>query len=179
MTEPRHFAISLFHRDHLSHGKNRQVLGFEAYHWGIIVVPGSNESPNCEAYDATDASEIDPVTWRMSNPTMDWWLRIRPAFSLDAEEKFLGYVIIGNVPDETSGSSLKQLFETVPLPVKNTHPQQSCVTWAVDAVLELQKRGLVGIFDVNELKNFVLAFADGRSEAQESRKYVTYEPARE
>lgn len=179
MAEQRSLAVSLFHRDNLSHGKSRRILSSGAYHWGIFVVHGSKEAPTCDVYDATDAAEIDPETWRMANPTMDWWLRIRPSFSLETDEKLLGYVIIGDVPDEVSNTDLKQLFEEVPLPVKNTHPQQSCVTWVVDAVSEIRRKGWAWDFDVDKLKDFALSFADRRLEGRETSKCVAYLSPRE
>lgn len=176
MTEQRSLAIPMFHRDNLSHGKSRQVLSYGAYHWGILVVSESNDAPICDAYDATDSAEIDPVTWRMSNPTMDWWLRIRTDFNFETDEKLLGHVIIGHVPEDVSNEHLKQLFEAILLPVKNTHPQQSCVIWAVDAVSEIRTKGWAWDFDVEELQNFVLAFADRRLEERDDRKCVAYLP---
>lgn len=173
MATKRKIAVSLYHRDHLSEGKNRQIFGFEAYHWAILVMPMESRGPDCDAYDATDASFIDPVTFRMHNPAMDW--RFRDRYKVDPEKssKLIGRIVIGTVED-TSTIALKALFSQVPLPVKNTHPQQSCVTWVVDAIVSLQKNGLLPAFDVDEFKEKALRYADQVYGRHDLRKIVEY-----
>lgn len=176
MAESHRIALALFHRDHLSRGKNRQMLGYEALHWGIFVIPVNDEiSPQaCEAFDATDAAEIDPATWRMSNPTMDWWLRIRPVEDIELYDKLLGYIILGEISRQVPIADLRQSLKDVPLPIKNMHPQQSCVTWAVQVVLSFQEKGWLPKFEVKDVKEFAVAFADKRLKGEEERKCVNY-----
>jgi hypothetical protein len=40
----------------------RRVFGYEAYHWAILIVPEQSEGRDYWAFEATDATEIDPVT---------------------------------------------------------------------------------------------------------------------
>lgn len=168
----RQIALTLSHRDHLSHGKNREMLGYEAYHWGVMVMPKNSQGNDCETYEATDATEIDPVTWRMVNPTMDWWLRAKATVDPALSDKLIGRIIVGVVPREVSHAALKKLFEGIPLPVKNTHPQQSCVSWAVDAILALQKKGWAWAFDMNQFQDWSLSYADERLKGQGPREAV-------
>ncbi|KAF4505958.1 hypothetical protein G6O67_007853 [Ophiocordyceps sinensis] len=42
-----------------------------AYHWGMIIMPRISQGRDCQVFEATDASEIDPVTLRLKNPAMD------------------------------------------------------------------------------------------------------------
>ncbi|GAB0137871.1 hypothetical protein EsDP_00006124 [Epichloe bromicola] len=70
-------TIALYSRDHFSRGNARQIFGHEAYHWGIVIMPQRSQGRDCQAFEATDASDIDPVTFRMTNPTMDWWFRVK------------------------------------------------------------------------------------------------------
>ncbi|RSL63552.1 hypothetical protein CEP54_005151 [Fusarium duplospermum] len=137
-------ALALHHRDNFSRGRSRKVFGYEAYHWGIIVMPEPSEGQDCYAYDATDASEIDPVTFRMNNPSMDWWFRVKENIDPTLSTKLIGRIVIGQVPDGVSSADLRSLFERVDLPVKNRHPQQSCVTWTLNAIQALQRQGWVG-----------------------------------
>ncbi|OAR00394.1 hypothetical protein LLEC1_06872 [Akanthomyces lecanii] len=166
-------TLALYHRDSLSHGSSRRIFGYEAYHWGLLFTPTSAIPAAAAAplysFDATDASDIDPVTFRLGNPSMDWWLRAetRPA----PNPKLLGQLIVGTLPsddDNLAGGDggwfgrLEAVLEEVPLPEKNTHPQQSCVTWAVAAVGRMQAQGWVPAFDLQVFKDAALAYADAR-----------------
>lgn len=161
-------TLALYHRDSLSHGNSRRIFGYEAYHWGLLFTPPDTTTtttppPPLYSFDATDASDIDPVTFRLRNPAMDWWLRAEA--SPAPNPKLLGQLVVGALSeaDAVGFETLKALLEDeVPLPVKNTHPQQSCVTWAVAAVGRLQARGWVPDFDLAVFKDAALAFADAR-----------------
>ncbi|RSM18746.1 hypothetical protein CDV31_002466 [Fusarium ambrosium] len=109
-------ALALHHRDNFSRGRSRKIFGYEAYHWGIIVMPEPSQGRDCDAYDATDASEIDPVTFRMNNPTMDWWFRVKENIDPTLSTKLIGRIVIGQVPDGVSSADLRSLFEGVDLP---------------------------------------------------------------
>ncbi|KGQ05062.1 hypothetical protein BBAD15_g9709 [Beauveria bassiana D1-5] len=133
-------TLALYHRDGLSRGNSRRIFGYEAYHWGLLFVSGADAAAApLYSFDATDASDIDP---------------------------FLGQLIVGAVPDgDADAGSLEELrafFEEVPLPVKNTHPQQSCVTWAVAALGHMQTRGWVRPFGLPSFQDAALAYADAR-----------------
>ncbi|EGX90556.1 hypothetical protein CCM_06976 [Cordyceps militaris CM01] len=156
-------TLALYHRDTLSRGNSRRIFHYEAYHWGLLFTTGGPNAPPLYAFDATDTSDIDPVTFRLRNPAMDWWLRAeaRPP----PNPKLLGQLVVGAVPpreEERWEEELKALLEQVLLPVKNTHPQQSCVTWAVAALERLQDRGWVRPFDLDRFKDAALAYADAR-----------------
>ncbi|OAA80009.1 Protein kinase-like domain protein [Akanthomyces lecanii RCEF 1005] len=155
--------LALYHRDKLSHGNSRRFLGVKAYHWGILVTPASQRGSDSHAFAASDASDIDPVTFRLDDPNMDWFLDakglaeskglIDPARS----GKLIGRLVVGEVPDDVTPQALHDFFATVPLPVKNTDPQQSCVTWAVAAD-----------------KEDALAYADDRNSQDPTEPEVKY-----
>ncbi|OAA63951.1 hypothetical protein ISF_04660 [Cordyceps fumosorosea ARSEF 2679] len=174
-------TLALYHRDTLSRGNSRRIFGYEAYHWGLLLMSSSSSSSSTTAatppdsplysFDATDASDIDPVTFRLRNPSMDWWLRAEapPA----PNPKLIGQLVVGTIaadalPNDTAAEDnefqrLRAFFQTVPLPVKNTHPQQSCVTWAVAALAEMQTRGWVRPdVDLPAFQDAALAYADAR-----------------
>ncbi|KAG8410635.1 hypothetical protein J3459_017017 [Metarhizium acridum] len=161
-------AVALHHRDHFSQGNARRTFGYEAYHWGIIVMPQTSQGRDCHAFDATDASDIDPVTFRLKNPTMDWWFRSQTEVDLELGTKLIGRIVIGHVPDEVSAPELGDFFGKVPLPVKNTHPQQSCVTWVEDAIRNLQEQGWVQKFNIDRFKDWALSYADERMKGADS-----------
>ncbi|KAF4456872.1 hypothetical protein F53441_1083 [Fusarium austroafricanum] len=161
-------TVALYDRGDFSRGDKRRIFGYEAYHWGIIVMPETAEGPVCHAYSATDASEIDPVTFRMNNPTMGWWLRQDNNMDPDLDTKLFGRIIIGQLPDEVSTVQLNDLFESIPLPVKNTHPQQSCVTWLVDAICALQRLAWLPEFDIGHFQDWALLYGDERIKGESS-----------
>lgn len=163
-------AVALYHRDHFSRGNARRIFGYEAYHWAIIVMPQVSQGRDCSAFDATDASEIDPVTFRMRNPTMDWWFRVKENVDPALSAKLLGRIVIGQLPDGMSSAELRDFFGRVRLPGKNTNPQQSCVTWAVDAIRALQRQGWVGEFELDQFKDWALSYADDRMKGRDSRE---------
>lgn len=179
----RQISVTLYHRDHFSSGRNRQIFGYQAYHWGIMIIPQGDEpssSRRYEVYDATDASELNMKTWRMNNPSMDWWFRVRT--EADHEQhtaKLLGHVVIGALPPDMSHMDLEEFYARVPLPTKNTEPQQSCVSWVTDAILALQQDGLVPRFDIDAFKDRAVEYADKRHNGQEHRDRITYTESRE
>lgn len=144
------------------------MFGYESYHWGIIVMPEDSRGRDCSAYDATDASEIDPVTFRLDNPTMDWWFRAKQNIDPALSTKLIGRIVIGQVPDGVLSDELQSLFEGVELPIKNRDPQQSCVTWAMNAIRALQRQGWAWAFDLDEFKDMALSYADERMKGEDS-----------
>lgn len=172
-------TVALYHRDTISRGNSRRIFGYESYHWGLVLMPDpsspsdGSSSSNVYAFDATDASDIDPVTFRLRNPTMDWWLRAETNPPPNA--KLIGQLVVGSISATSSNSpappsmdTLKSFFEKIPLPIKNTHPQQSCVTWAVAAVGRLQDAGWARPVDLTAFKDAALAYADERMKGDES-----------
>ncbi|KFH45527.1 hypothetical protein ACRE_036590 [Hapsidospora chrysogenum ATCC 11550] len=176
MKTERQICVALYKRIPYSFGRNRQIFGYEAYHWGILIVSNEGKDLTCESYDVSDVSELNKTTWRMDNPDMNWFFRAKKPVNPEKSSKFLGHVVIGV---DTSGMDFKSFFEQVPTPVKDSHPQQSCVTWVENAIQALQKQGLVRAFDIREFKDHALSYADGRLGERESRKYVHYSELQE
>ncbi|KAI6767715.1 hypothetical protein HG530_005724 [Fusarium avenaceum] len=166
----RLIALALYHQDSYSQGNSRRIFGYEVYHWGIIIMPERSQGRDCIAFEATDASEIDPVTFRMSNPTMDWYMRMKYPVDPELSGKLIGRIVIGQVPDGISDAQLRALFDKVRVPIKNTDPQQSCVTWAIDAIDLLQKQGWASQFELNGFKDWALYFADERMKKAGSKE---------
>ena len=163
---PQIVNVALYDRDNFSRGNSRKVFGFEAFHWGIIISPEKSTGHDCSLFEATNANTIDPTTFRMiwtgsstRKPNVD------PVLC----RKLLRQVVIGRIPDEMPASEIHQLFCGVPMPVKNTHPQQSCVTWTEDAIRALQLRGWATRFNLAQFKDYALGFADERIKGQESK----------
>lgn len=167
---PQIVTVALYDRDNFSRGNTRQVFGYEAFHWGIVLTPEVSQGRDCASYEATDANTLDPVTFRMNNPSMNWWFRERKNINPTLSTKIIGRIVVGRVPDGVSGSEISELFKNVPLPIKNTDPQQSCVTWTMDAVQALQDKGWARGFDLAQFKDFALAFADERLKGAESKQ---------
>ncbi|KAM0664108.1 hypothetical protein ACQRIU_007109 [Beauveria bassiana] len=149
--------------DWQDNGRMRSVFGHKAYHWGVLIVPKEKRPGRvAHAFEATDASAIDPVTFRMTNPSMEWRYNARLDVDPELSQKLLGQLVVGEIPDGAAPKALDTFFEAVPLPVRNTEPQQGCVTWSINALRALQKRGWAWDFDLDVFKDDALAYADDR-----------------
>ncbi|KAM5349299.1 hypothetical protein ACJ41O_005806 [Fusarium nematophilum] len=163
MRNKRRVVIALYHRDRFSLGDNRTRLGYEAYHWGIIIMPKhpiNGRHLDCNAYDATDIAVIDPKTRRDLNPNLDWFFRPQHHIDPSATGRLIGRIIVGKLPKHISDSTVDALLAEVPLPTKNASPPQSCVTWALGALSVLQASGLAWSFDVGQFQDWALAYGD-------------------
>ncbi|KND86749.1 hypothetical protein TOPH_08602 [Tolypocladium ophioglossoides CBS 100239] len=118
MGNKRRVVVTVHHRDELSLGNNRDRLGYEAFHWGIL----------CNAYDVSDGATIDPDTWQDLNPSREWYFRPKHGVDPVRSGRLLGRIIIGKVPKNITDADIKALLADVPLPAQNATPQQSCVT---------------------------------------------------
>ena len=148
----------------------RQVFGYEAYHWAMLFVPEQSEGRDHWVFEATDATEIDPVTFRMNNPTMDWWFRYKLDADPELSSKILGIIILGQTPDGLSFDEMKDILSGVPMPVRNMNPQQSCVTWVENAIRTLQGRGWISEFDMDQFKDWALDYGDERMKGAENSR---------
>ncbi|KAF5021320.1 hypothetical protein F66182_6642 [Fusarium sp. NRRL 66182] len=142
-----------------------------------MIMPDVSQGRDCHIFEATDASEIDAVTFRMNNPTMNWWFRSKGDIDPELSTKLIGRIVIGQIPNEISKAELQEFFEAIPLPVKNTHPQQSCVTWAANAIRALQRQGWAPDFDLPGFQDWALSYADERMRGVDSKEpKVVYYP---
>ena len=164
----------MYHREGYSTGRNRQILGYEAFHWGILIMPREGEA-EYDAYDATDRNEIDPRTFRMENPNLDWWFDAKEGI-VDTSRggRLVGCIIIGAVPDDTSSREVRAFLEEVPLPKRNQTPQQSCVTWVGNAIRALHEIGWVDDFAVEKFMKWALSYGDDRMRDLEGFPDVLY-----
>ena len=164
----------MYHREGYSTGRNRQILGYEAFHWGILVMPREGEA-EYDAYDATDRNEIDPRTFRMENPNLDWWFDAKEGI-VDTSRggRLIGRITIGVVPDGTSSCDVRKFLKEVPLPERNQTPQQSCVTWVGNAIRALHEIGWIDRFSVEIFMKGALSYGDDRMRDLESFSNVTY-----
>lgn len=165
-------AVALYRRDPISSDpRRREIYKHEAYHWGILII-----TPGCsyDAYDATDRNTIDPITFRQENPHGDWWFNIRPDVDPSSSGKFLGYIIIGTVPSAWARDDVRAFLEEVPLPKKNSNPQESCVTWVGDAIRKFRDAKCVDDFKVGKFLDWALMYADQRLWYPEETEQVVY-----
>ncbi len=171
-------GVGLYHRDHLSHGRSRKIYCYEAFHWGVVALPKGSKGRDSQTFEATDSNEIDPVTLRMTNPSLEWRFKAKDNVIPTLSSKLQGVILITQLPHEMSFEELKSFFGKVPMPMKNQDPQQSCVTWVVNAVKLMQSEGWVQEFDLDQFKDYALAYADERikGDAAQEPKYKFYVP---
>ena len=171
----RLIAVALYHRDHFSKGQARRTFGPDGFHWAIaIITPGPDElEAGRRVFDATDASEINPVTFRLNNPSMEWWFRDQQTEDSTLAAKLLGHLVIGRVPEDVQPDDLHHFFSAISLPVKDSNPQESCRTWVLDAIVALQKRGWVPHFELEPFQDEAVEYADERLDDPDTKEPST------
>lgn len=77
--------VTLHYHDKFSLG---QRLGPAAYHWGLLIKdPASN---SCNAYDVTDAIDLDPITGEDRNLERNWLFRVKDNVDLLQISRLVG-----------------------------------------------------------------------------------------
>jgi hypothetical protein len=160
MSNKRRVYVSIHHRDELSLGDNRVRLGYEAFHWGILITPKTSSGPDSLAFDVSDGAVPDPVSRQDTNPHRNWKFRSKTQVDPIRSGRLIGRVLIGKVPNNITDLQIQSILATVPLPVKSATPQQSCVTWILAAIAALQNAGLARKFDVSQFIVWALSYAD-------------------
>lgn len=163
-------TVALYRRDPMSTNPDeRKLYNYEAYHWDILTITPEG---NYNACGATDRNLIDPETQRLENPNLVWWFYSRPKDDPSASEKYLGRIIIGTFPSDMTGEDIEAFFKQVPLPERGRNPQESCVTWVVNAIHRFHAIGCIYKFQVGEFLDWALKFADDRLWRPDERKEV-------
>ncbi|KAL7918251.1 hypothetical protein ACQKWADRAFT_249366 [Trichoderma austrokoningii] len=166
-------AVALYRRDpYSSDPKERQFYGHAAYHWGILIVLPDG---GYDAYAATDRNEIDWEKGRQENASGDWWFYARRGVDPKRSGKLLGSIIIGTAPSTTKRDDFELFLRQVPLPIKNMHPQQDCVTWIGNAIRKLRDEHYAADFKVGKFLDWALLYADQRLwHSEETKEVVDY-----
>jgi hypothetical protein len=162
MGNKRQVFITLHHRDEVSLGESRQRLGHAAYHWGVLISPKVSKGRDCHVYDITNAARPDPITRVDLNRDRNWLFRAIANIDPLSSDHLLGMVMVGKVPNGTSYIDIEDLLRSIPLPKKDTVPEQNCVTWVKAAIQKLQCAKLAEQFDLNKFMNYALGYADQR-----------------
>jgi hypothetical protein len=110
----------------------------------------SLSSSSSTIFDATDGVRQDPITFLDTNITHEWYFRVREDFNPLATANFLGAVVIGEMasrhgllPAVHAVEKIWRTFEQISLPRKDHRPGENCVSWAKEAVVRLQREGIV------------------------------------
>lgn len=175
----RKVVVAMYNRPGYESELHRKHLGHETFHWGILISPEQSKGKDCDAYDATDRNTIDPVTFRMENPTLKWWLNARGPVDPALSGKLLVRIFIGAVPHDKSSRDVKELIDKVPLPKKDQDPQQSCVTWVKGAIRAFQEEEWLGDLAVETFMDWALSYADRKRADTRVPAIVHYQDALE
>ena len=145
MSNKDRVCIELFHRDQYSLGEeNRQKYGWATYHWAILVRPKViRRESKCTSYDVTDATVMteDGTGYRPADGT--WRFRSRvPVYPLTSSS-FLVAIDIGKLPKNVTNVQVRAVLERTTVPRSGQDPEQNCVSWTRDAILDLQRAGFV------------------------------------
>lgn len=160
MKNKRHVFLSLQHRSALSIRENRQRLGHAAFHWGILICSKNPTESNCCVFDASDGILLDETTGINLNPDGNWNFREKTYTDPQAIAHFLGSVMIEKLPKGITNAGFRDILKDIALPQPGAKPEQNCVSWTRNVILELQEKGLVEQFDLDRFMDDALAYAD-------------------
>lgn len=128
MSNKRQVFLSLYYRDTLFIGGNRQRFGHATYHWGILISPKSSKELDCYAFDISDRILLDPIRRVNLNPEGDWLFREKANINPERSGHLLRRVMIRKVPNKITYTEIHGLLEAISLPHKGTLPEQNYVT---------------------------------------------------
>ena len=163
MSNKDRVCIELFHRDQYSLGEeNRQKYGWATYHWAILVRPKVvRRESKCTSYDVTDAAVMteDGTGYRPADGT--WRFRSRvPVYPLTSSS-FLVAIDIGKLPKNVTSAQVRAVLERTTVPRSGQDPEQNCVSWTRDAILDLQRVGFAaGALSVEDIMTVGMQRAD-------------------
>ena len=163
MSNKDRVCIELFHRDQYSLGEeNRQKYGWATYHWAILVRPKVvRRESKCTSYDVTDAAVMteDGTGYRPADGT--WRFRSRvPVYPLTSSS-FLVAIDIGKLPKNVTNVQVRAVLERTTVPRSGQDPEQNCVSWTRDAILDLQRVGFAdGALSVEDIMTVGMQRAD-------------------
>ena len=163
MSNKDRVCIELFHRDQYSLGEeNRQKYGWATYHWAILVRPKVvRRESKCTSYDVTDAAVVteDGTGYRPADGT--WRFRSRvPVYPLTSSS-FLVAIDIGKLPKNVTNVQVRAVLERTTVPRSGQDPEQNCVSWTRDAILDLQRVGFAdGALSVEDIMTVGMQRAD-------------------
>ena len=163
MSNKDRVCIELFHRDQYSLGEeNRQKYGWATYHWAILVRPKVvRRESKCISYDVTDAAVMteDGTGYRPADGT--WRFRSRvPVYPLTSSS-FLVAIDIGKLPKNVTSAQVRAVLERTTVPRSGQDPEQNCVSWTRDAILDLQRVGFAaGALSVEDIMTVGMQRAD-------------------
>lgn len=166
MSNKDRVCIEVFHRDEqtLLEIQRQNPQGMEIYrryHWAILIRPKDTKKlAQSASFDITDGVRQAPDRNQDLNPTRDWWFRVKTGANPLLTGRFLVAVCIGKLPKGVTMDEIENLLSEVPLPRKDTNPEQRCSYWTAMAVMKLQKAGFVVDKDVKAIMNAVLKAGD-------------------
>lgn len=99
-------------------------------------------------------------TGEILNPGRPFRLQVKKGVDPSRARSLLGRILIGTLDNDMSDENIESLFSRVPMPNKFADPPESCVNWALCAIMHLQIFGEVARFDRRLFSDWVLDYAD-------------------
>ncbi|OAA52026.1 hypothetical protein NOR_00619 [Metarhizium rileyi] len=156
----RRIYLAIYHRFDLSTGKERMRLGHSAFHWAILISPKEQGGKDTDAFDVTDSVTVDQATGELVNLERLFRLQVKKGVDPSRAKSLLGRIQIGTLDNDLTIENIEALFSRVPIPSKFASPPESCVNWALCAIMHLQIFGEVASFDRRLFSDWVLDYAD-------------------
>ncbi|EFZ04527.2 Ribosome-inactivating protein [Metarhizium robertsii ARSEF 23] len=116
-------------------------------------------------------------TGEILNPGRPFRLQVKKGVDPSRARSLLGRILIGTLDNDMSDENIESLFSRVPMPNKFADPPESCVNWALCAIMHLQIFGEVARFDRRLFSDWVLDYADrqlSRYQGEAMMEVATY-----
>jgi hypothetical protein len=163
MSNKDRVSIELFHRDQYSLGpENRQKYNRATYHWAILIRPKDIRNVGkCASYDVSDAAVVHESGKNYLPADGAWRFRSKVPVNPLNTGHFLVAIDVSKLPKNVTNTQIKALLERTTLPRSGQQPEQNCVSWTRDAILDLQRAGFVdGALGVEDIMTVGMQKAD-------------------
>ncbi|KAI1750365.1 hypothetical protein F4782DRAFT_532474 [Xylaria castorea] len=151
----RVFVAAYFREGITSSEGSYELLQHARFHWAIWIEPkGSTGIGAC--YQAMKYDEFVNIP-----DSGRWQYEYINTADYTRSASMLGRIMVGKLPKDVSPELVADiLFGGVPLPAENNDAVENCVNWTMAALRELQLRGCVDNFDIQDFMDHALQRAN-------------------
>ncbi|KAI0400001.1 hypothetical protein F4802DRAFT_620446 [Xylaria palmicola] len=137
--------VALYFREGItSSERSEELLGHAKFHWAIWTEPKGSLGRGC-CYQVVKSDAFINVP-----DSGGWEYSFRRIRDCTRSGSMLGRIMVGKLPNDVGPEVLNNVLIRIPLPSEDGHSGESCVTWTVSALKELQLLGWAENFRVKE-----------------------------
>ncbi|KAJ5966100.1 hypothetical protein N7481_012814 [Penicillium waksmanii] len=142
--------------------KNKLRVFLSLQHRSALSIRENRQATRPRSLSLGDGILLDETTGMNLNTDGNWNFREKTYTDPQAIAHFLGSVMIGKLPKEITNADIRDILKDIALPQPGAKPEQNCVSWTRNAIMELQEKGLVEQCDLDRFMDDALACADKR-----------------